>query len=109
MPLPERLRNIHISRNVLREPKTGKWPFGKKIGVYNQTLDNDVVVRAFPKTGPIEIVIQQVEANGGEIRLVEGGHQTTRIIEPGEKVNIGKHFMVGVRLARRYTPPKNDS
>jgi hypothetical protein len=79
-------------------------PIKKRIAVVNQTAGNDIVVRVFEKTGPVEVEIQEVLIKDHAPIFVEGAKTVTRIIEPGKPVKIGKHSTVGVVSVRRYIP-----
>lgn len=105
----EKLKNIHMSRETWSEPVTGKLRRWRKIAVVNQTLGNDLVVKAFKKTGPVEIEIKQVYIKDHAPHFVLDAQTVTRIIEPGKPVKIGKHSAVGVFSARRYERPDTTS
>ncbi len=99
--LGENLRNIRVSRLAYKE-RIGRRK--ETIAVVNQTAGNDIVVRAFEKTGPVEVTIQEVFIQDHAPVFVEEAKPITRIIEAGKPVKIGKHSTVGVVSVRRYIP-----
>jgi len=77
----------------------------RKIARVTSTWGRDMRVQAFPQTGPVEVFIGEAHVPGHMHKLVPNGWYTSRVIEPGEPVVIGKRECVKVISVVPYEVP----